>query len=106
MPAYDDSRFAPPAPVARVSVCHPDRAERIMDVPMLIDSGADATLLPRSAVISLGIVGTGERYSLVAFDGSTSESEAVLADLVFTGTTFRGLFSLSTQNMAWLAATS
>lgn len=94
MPAYDDSRFAPPAPVARVTLRHPDRGESLADIPMLIDSGADITLLPRSAVASLGIVGTGERYQLAAFDGTTSESEAVRVDLVFMGRRFRGRFLL------------
>jgi hypothetical protein len=56
MPAYDDRLFAPPAPVAR----HPDREQNVGDVPMLIDSGADATLLPRSAAASLGLEGTGD----------------------------------------------
>jgi len=59
---------------------------------MLIGSGADATLLPRSAVASLGLAGTGERYQLVAFDGTTGESEAVRADLLFLGRRFRGRF--------------
>jgi|PeaSoiMetatran63_FD_contig_81_1102244_length_1697_multi_14_in_0_out_0_2 predicted aspartyl protease len=92
MPAYDDERFAPAAPVARVSLRHPDSGKSIADVPMLIDSGADATLLPKSAVASLGIIGTGERYELVAFDGTTNESEAVHAVLVFLNKTFRGRF--------------
>jgi hypothetical protein len=59
---------------------------------MLLDSGADATLLPRSAIASLGIVGEGERYQLVAFDGTTNEAEAVRAVLVFMNRTFRGRF--------------
>jgi hypothetical protein len=59
MPAYDDNRFAPAAPVARVVVRHPDHPASIADVLMLIDSGADASLLPRTAVASLGIEGTG-----------------------------------------------
>jgi hypothetical protein len=41
MPAYDDSRFAPPAPVASVSLTHPDHGGSIADVPMLILRGAD-----------------------------------------------------------------
>jgi hypothetical protein len=61
---------------------------------MLLDSGADATLLPRSAVGSLGISGTGERYRLLAFDVTASESEAVRADLIFLGRRFRGRFLL------------
>ncbi len=59
---------------------------------MLIDSGADAKLLPQSALASLGLTGTGERYRLVAFDGTTNESEAVRAVLVFLNKTFRGRF--------------
>jgi hypothetical protein len=91
MPAYDD-HFAPAAPVARVSLRHPDSGANIADVPMLIDSGADATLLPESAIASLGLAGTGEKYGLVAFDGTINESEAVHAVLVFLGRTFRGRF--------------
>jgi Aspartyl protease len=92
MPAYDSFRFAPPAPVARVSLRHPDHGGSVEDVSMLIDSGADATLLPRSAVASLGISGTGERYLLMAFDGATSESEVVRVDLFFMDARFRGRF--------------
>ncbi len=61
---------------------------------MLIDCGADATLLPKAAIASLGILGTGERYQLVAFDGTTSESEAVRADLVVLNRRSRGRFLL------------
>jgi hypothetical protein len=78
--------------LALVIVRNPDRGEGLSDVPMLIDPGADATLLPRSTVESLGIEGTGERYQLIAFDGTTSESESVRADLVLLGKRFRGRF--------------
>lgn len=73
MPAYDDEGFAPAAPVAMVILQHPDSEESLVGVPMLIDSGADATLLPRSAVVSLGLPGLGERYEMMAFDGSINE---------------------------------
>lgn len=95
MPAYDNDRFTPPAPVACVELRAPDRDECITDVPLLIDSGADVTLLPDSAVGSIGIVGTGERYQLVAFDGTLSESETVRVDLVFLGRRFRGRYLLT-----------
>ena len=93
MPAYDDSRFAPPAPIAMVNIRHPDRTESVADANA-DRFGADATLLPRSSVESLGIVGTGERYQLAAFDGTTSESEAVRADLIFLNKKFRGRYLL------------
>jgi hypothetical protein len=92
MPAYEDEGFLPAAPVARVTLRHPDNGQSIADVPMLIDSGADATLLPRAAVVSLGIMGTGEQFRLEAFDGSINESEAVHAVLVLLNKTFRGRF--------------
>ncbi len=92
MPAYDDDGFTPAAPVARVVIRHPETGASVADVPMLIDSGADATLIPRAAVAAIGIVGTGERYLLEAFDGTPSESEAVQAVLVFLDKSFRGRF--------------
>ncbi len=92
MPAYDDERFAPEAPVARVVLRHTVSGESIADIPMLIDSGADATLLPSSAVASLGLIGTGEQYELMAFDGTTNASEAIFAVLVFSNKEFRGRF--------------
>jgi hypothetical protein len=102
MPGYDDTRFAPPAPVALVSVRSPDGNQSAMNVPMLIDSGADVTLLPDAVVATLGLIGTGERYQLVAFDGSTSESESVSADLLFLGRRFRGRFLLTESEVGIL----
>ena len=99
MPAYDDRHFAPPAPIARVIVRVPDREQRIGDVPMLIDTGADAALLPRSAAASLGLEGTGERYKLVGFDGTVSESEAVLATVNILRWSFRGRYLLTDSDV-------
>jgi predicted aspartyl protease len=95
MPAYDDRRFTPPDPVARASIRHPDRPESIADFLVLIDSGADATLLPRAAVASLAIEATGERYELVAFDGTISQSEVVQAHLLLMNKRFVGRFLLT-----------
>ena len=94
MPPYDDLLFVPPAPVARVVIRHPEREQSIGDVPMLIDSGADATLLPRSAATSLGLERTGERYQLAGFDGAISESEAVHASSSLFRRNFRGRYLL------------
>ncbi len=72
MPSYD-AFHDPPAPVARVTLR--DGGKVVPDVPLLIDSGADVTLLPRTAVESLGIrpVG-GPAYELVGFDGTRSSA--------------------------------
>jgi hypothetical protein len=77
-----------------VRIRHPDHQHSVADVPMLIDSGADTTLLPKPAAASLGIASTGERYPVVSFDGTTSEAEAVRADLEFLNKRFRGRFLL------------
>src|SRR5262249_56398454 len=45
-----DGQFNPPAPVARVSLRVHANGKIVTDVPMLIDSGADVTLLPRARV--------------------------------------------------------
>jgi hypothetical protein len=94
MPPYDDLLYVPPAPVARVVIRHPECEQSIGDVPMVIDSGADATLLPRSEVASLGLEGTGERYQLVGFDGAIRESEAEHASLSLFRRNLRGRYLL------------
>jgi hypothetical protein len=49
MPAYDGVLFTPPAPVARVILRHSDTGASVADVPMLIDCGADVTLIPQDS---------------------------------------------------------
>jgi len=72
MPAYDDVSFDPPAPLARVTLRNPDSRSALSDVPMLLDSGADVTLIPQTSVGALGLTAEGDAvYELVGFDGST-----------------------------------
>jgi predicted aspartyl protease len=93
MPAYDADRFEPPAPVARVILRRQGQGQ--VETLMLIDSGADVTLLPRGAVESLGVpVETDRRYSLIGFDGTVSLSPVVRLELTFCGRTYRGQFLL------------
>ena len=51
MPEYDGSLFNPPAPVALVSIQNPVTGETLNDVPMLIDSGENVTVVPESSVL-------------------------------------------------------
>ena len=55
MPSYDASHFDPPAPVARVTLRNPQSGATVSDVLLLVDTGADITLLPRMAVERLGV---------------------------------------------------
>lgn len=98
MPQYDDSSFSPPAPVAKVTLRTPGSNSSFIDVLMLIDSGADVTLLPQTSIDSLGLESNEEEvYELEGFDGSTSISRAVHVDLVFSHKTFKGRFLLINQ---------
>lgn len=55
MPEYNVENFDPPAPVAYVTLRNPVTGASLQGVPMLIDTGADATALPRSYVEKLGV---------------------------------------------------
>ena len=52
MPAYDRTSFHPPAPLAQVHVRSFLSGKSVHDVKLLIDTGADVSLLPRESVSS------------------------------------------------------
>jgi hypothetical protein len=94
MQAYDASRFDPPAPLALVTVKSAERpGVEVRDVPMLLDTGADVSLLPRAHVSPLGPADE-KQYELEAFDGTKSTAPSISAELEFLGKTFRGQFLL------------
>jgi hypothetical protein len=96
--AYDDEGFAPPAPVARVLLKNPDSGAAWLDAPMLIDSGADVTLVPHEALERLGAALVPDRrYELLGFDGRSSFAPVVHLELVFCRRTFRGQFLVVEQ---------
>jgi hypothetical protein len=69
------------------------------DIPLLIDTGADVTLLPRSAVIRLGVTPqSGTQYELMGFDGSRSVADAVELDVLFLNKAFRGRYLLTEED--------
>ena len=98
MPAYDASLFDPPAPLAQVSLRNPQNAATLSGVPMLLDSGADATLVPATSANQLGLAtDADEVYELMGFDGSTSIASIVQLEMLFLQRTFRGRFLLIDQ---------
>ena len=95
MPGYDTTQFDPPAPVANVTIRNLERDTIHSDVPMLLDSGADVTLIPRTATDALGEIAVpGRQYELTGFDGSVSFAPVVRLELLFCGRVFRGQFLL------------
>lgn len=92
MPLYDDRLFVPSAPVLNAHLRNPQNGTTVKDVRLLIDTGADVTLLPLSAVNAAGIEQTGTSYELLAFDGRSHSAGVVRAELLMLGRTFRGQF--------------
>jgi hypothetical protein len=96
MPAYDGERFFPSAPVALVTLRNPNTGIRVSDVPMLLDSGADATMVPEQIVENLGLdTSLGAQFEIVGVDGKTTFARAVSLELLFLGRWFRGEFLLT-----------
>lgn len=92
MPDYDQQQFDPPAPLVTVVLRTADQAKSISDVPMLIDSGADVSLIPASCADRLALRSEEGPFALRGFDGSSSQAKAVDAEVSFLGLTFRGRF--------------
>jgi hypothetical protein len=92
MPKYDGTHFSPPAPTALVSLVHPDTGRILDDVSMLLDTGADITLVPAEALQDLGIELLPDSYALEGFNGTSVTAPAAYLDLRFLGRTFRGRF--------------
>ena len=95
MPAYDRQLFDPPAPVAMVSLRHPETGVIVPNVAMLLDCGADVTLVPRASVDSLGSLAiSGRTYEVVGVDGNTSVAQMVQLELLLLQRVFKGQFLL------------
>lgn len=98
MPRYDSEQFDPPAPVVEVALHNSPTGESLSDVKLLLDTGADVTLLPHSAVNRLRMKPESEhRYELVGFDGQHSFAESVVLDMTFLAKTFRGRYLLTSE---------
>ena len=93
MPAYDATLFDSPPPLAMVIVRSPTTGVSVDNVAMLIDTGADVTILPRVPIEHLvKTAERGDRYELEGFDDARSSASAVRLELHFLGKVFRGQF--------------
>jgi predicted aspartyl protease len=103
MLAYDANRFNPPAPLARITLRDQKSGTTLSDVLMLIDTGADVTLVPQVTVNQLGVsVDPTQGYELIGFDGNTSVAQVVELDLIFLKRTFRGRLLIIDQEVGIL----
>lgn len=95
MPHYDPIHCDPPASVAHIALRNVNTGALISDVTLLLDTGADITLLPRTAVEQLGVPPLADQgYELMGFDGSKSFAPAVMLELLFLNRGFRGRYLL------------
>ena len=103
MPAYDSNLFDPQAPVAVVSVRDPRRGSTVRNVPMLIDSGSDVSLVPRTSFDELNLeIDPNAGYELEGFDGRRTMSQVAQLDLIFVEKAFRGKYVIIDSNMGIL----
>lgn len=92
---YTDVGYNPPAPVSLV-VIRTDPATRIADVPMLVDTGAEVSIVPLSVVISLGMKPVPDPHlKLASFDGTISAAEVVSIGIEFCDELFEGKYVVS-----------
>ena len=95
MPEYDAENYNPPAPIAYVTLRNPANGDVLSNVPMLIDTGSDITLLPSDVVGKLGVKAeenTG--FEVQVFDGDTKFLRSVKLDLLVLDKTFKGDYLL------------
>ncbi|MCL2640076.1 MAG: retropepsin-like domain-containing protein [Phycisphaerales bacterium] len=93
MPSYESLRCDPPAPVAEVILRDRASGTSASGILMLIDTGADISLVPRTVVDKLGItVNNDLSYELIGFDGRRTNSPAVEMEMSFLRKIFRGKY--------------
>ena len=86
-----NSSYDPPAPTARIAIRNPETGKRLKEIEMILDTGSDITLLPRSSVDILGVLPFGKaNYYLTGFDGSTVIAEVFTLQAIFLGKRFTG----------------
>jgi predicted aspartyl protease len=67
---------------------------------MLIDTGADVTLIPQSVAQKLALEPVLDtQYELLGFAGGINTAYAVKLEMIFLGRTFRGQFLLTDEEM-------
>ena len=103
MPEYDAENFDPPAPVAFVTLRNPATGVTLPDVPMLIDTGADATLLPAEAVRKIGVdIEADSVFEVETFDGETKRLQFAKLELFFLNKKFAGEYLVIERPMGIL----
>ncbi len=59
----------PPSPSVLLNLTHPVTGQRVEDVPALVDTGADQTVIPERLILALGLIQLDQQL-VRGFDGS------------------------------------
>ncbi|MBK7995290.1 MAG: retroviral-like aspartic protease [Blastocatellia bacterium] len=103
MPKYDEEHFSPAAPIANVILRNPATKNTISDVEMLVDTGADITLIPRLYVNKLNLeIDFSQSYQVIGFDGNASFAQSAFVEILLLKKTFKGRFLIAEQNQGVL----
>lgn len=90
--------YNPPAPTANVKLRNLDTLKSTTTI-MLLDTGADITLLPKSVCENIGIeIFTTESLELEGFNQEKIKAFYVRLDFIFLNKIFRGKFLVYEQN--------
>ncbi len=90
--------YNPPAPTAKVKLRNLETLESIANVPMLLDTGSDITLLPKIYCDEIGVkVSETESLELAGFNQARSVAFYVRLDFIFLNKIFRGKFLVYDQ---------
>lgn len=91
MPAYEAEAWEPPAPIIRATVRGPSGAAA-SDVPMLIDSGSDVSVVPQVVVGAVGAAVSPSRVPIEFYSGAGEAWDEARLSVEFARYRFEGLF--------------
>ena len=87
-----DKTFDPPAPVAEIVLRNIQTDERSAKIKMLLDTGADISLLPIKIIEQIKIEASNETVNLFGFDESQSVGKIYHLQIIFLGKRVSGNF--------------
>ncbi len=92
MPRYEEGDFDPPAPVVMARVRAEDGTTSVSDVPMLLDTGSDTSVVPLSAAKAAGASLRPYPLPVQSYDGTRVFRDEASLTVEFLSFRFRGAF--------------
>jgi len=94
MPSYQAEGFDPPAPIARTTIRGLTGLAQT-NVPMLLDTGSDISIVPKSAAEAVGASPEPVESRLVFYDGTNVPAEEARLTVELLNFRFHGQFVLA-----------